>query len=295
MKPNASPKQDLTQNKRTTGTFLKGLQEELQKHSESPYLDSVVLLAHITGLTKSQLLANPDPSLSPAQKKQIERALIRIKAGTPLPYVIGEWEFFQLKFKITEDVLIPRPETEGLVELALAWLDSHPGRNSCLEIGTGCGCIAISMAAKIPDLKIIATDISNSALQVARENARAHQVDDQIVFEERDLLTGMERKVDLLVANLPYIPTKKLRSLPVYDHEPYLALDGGADGLYYVKKVLKSARNHMHPGGAIFLELDEDSGASALALAREVWPGMTLKLSQDLSGQDRYLSIQCEP
>jgi release factor glutamine methyltransferase len=150
------------------------------------------------------------------------------------------------------------------------------------------------MAIKMPDLKIIATDISNSALQVARANAQAHRVDDRIIFEERDLLTGMDRTLDLLIANLPYIPTDKLKSLPVYNHEPFLALDGGADGLYYIKKVLKNARRHMKPGGAIFLELDEDSGAAALALAREVWPGMTLKLSQDLSGQDRYLSIQCE-
>jgi release factor glutamine methyltransferase len=294
MKPNASPKQDLTQNKGTTGSLLKRTQEELKKHSESPYLDSLVLLAHITGLTKSQLLANPDPSLSSTQQNQVEQALTRIKAGTPLPYLIGEWEFFQLKFKITEDVLIPRPETEGLVELALAWLGQHPQRKVCLEIGTGCGCIAIAMAIKKPELKIIATDISNSALQVARVNALAHQVDDQIIFEERDLLSGMDRKVDLLIANLPYIPTDKLKSLPVYNHEPFLALDGGADGLYYIKRVLKNAQKHMQPGGAIFLELDEDSGAAALALAREVWPGMTLKLSQDLSGQDRYLSIQCE-
>lgn len=294
MKPNASQKQDLTQNKKATDSFLKRTQEELKNHSESPYLDAVVLLAHITGLTKSQLLANPDPNVSSDQQNQIEQALTRIKAGTPLPYVIGEWEFYQLKFKITENVLIPRPETEGLVELALTWLRDNPLRRTGLEIGTGCGCIAISLAINIPDLKLLATDISDSALQLARTNAQRHQVEGQIIFERRDLLTGLDRKVDLLVANLPYIPTEKLKSLPVSTHEPSLALDGGTDGLYYIKRVLKSARKHVLPGGAIFLELDEDSGASALALAREVWPGMTLKLSQDLSGQDRYLSMQCD-
>jgi len=223
----------------------------------------------------------------------MELALKRIKEGTPLPYLVGEWEFFQRLYWITEDVLIPRPETEGLVELALTWLEEHPGRRNCLEIGTGCGCIAVSLALNIPDLNITATDISSSALLVARENARRHQVHDKIQFQERDLFTGMEGKHDLIVANLPYIPTEKLRTLPVFTQEPVLALDGGEDGLVHIKEVLKSARQHMEPGGAIFLELDEDSGAAALALAKEVWPGMTLKLSQDLAGNDRYLSIQC--
>ncbi len=294
MKPNALPQQDLTKNNPTTNSLRKRLQEELSPFSESPYLDSVVLLSHITGFTKSQLLANPDPSLTEQQSDQLKQALTQLKSGTPLPYVVGEWEFFQYSFKITPDVLIPRPETEGLVGLALTWLKDHPDRRTCLEIGTGCGCIAISLAKNLPDLNIIATDISPGALQVARENAQRHQVENRIIFRERDLLTGMECKVDLLVANLPYIPTEKLKSLSVYYREPVLALDGGSDGLLYIKKVLKNARQYMMPDGAIFLELDEDSGAAALALAREVWPGMTLKLNHELAGQDRYLSIQCQ-
>ncbi len=294
MKPNDLPKRDLTKHKEAGGSLRKQLQEELTAYSESPYLDSVVLLSHITGHKKSHLLADPDPNLNPKQEQQLQQALQRIKDGIPFPYVLGEWDFFQYRFKITEDVLIPRPETEGLVELALTWLDKHPQRKNILEIGTGCGCIAVSLAKKIPDLDIIATDISRKALQVARENALRYQVDGQIIFQERDLLTGIEKKMDLIIANLPYIPTAKLKSLPIYSHEPTLALDGGADGLLYIKRVLKSARQQMEPGGAIFLELDEDCGAAALALAREVWPGMTLRLSQDLSGQDRYLSIQCQ-
>jgi len=293
MKPSALPRQDLTKDKPTPKSLQKQVQEELTLHSESPYLDSLVLLSHTSGLTKSQLLADPDPNLSPESEKQLERALERIKDGKPLPYVIGEWEFFHYSFRVTEDVLIPRPETEGLVELALNWLKEHPQRRTCLEIGTGCGCIAVALAKTIPDLNITATDISSRALQVAQENAQRHQVDDKILFQVRDLLSGMDGRFDLIVANLPYIPTGKLRTLPVYTQEPVLALDGGADGLVHIKKVLKSARQHMQPGGAIFLELDEDTGAAALALAKEVWPGKTLRLSQDLARYDRYLSIQC--
>lgn len=291
MKPNASPQRDLTIKINHIKPLRERLQEELAPHTESPYLDSLVLLSHISGLNKSQLLANPDPNLDQQALDHLDQALVRIKAGTPLPYVIGEWEFFQYSFKITEDVLIPRPETEGLVELALNWLAEHPQQRTSLEIGTGCGCVAITLAKEIPDLSIIATDISPAALDVARENAHRHHVDGQITFQERDLLAGMEGQVDLIVANLPYIPSAKLRSLAVYTQEPVLALDGGSDGLHYIKKVLKNAREHIHPDGAIFLELDEDCGASALALAKEVWPGMTLKLNKDLAGQDRYLSI----
>lgn len=294
MKPNALPQQDLTKIKTSANSMQKRVQEEIAPFSDSPYLDSLVLLSHITGLSKSQLLADPDLVLTTGQANQLEQALARLKDGTPLPYVVGEWEFFQYRFLITPDVLIPRPETEGLVELALNWLQEHPDRKTCLEIGTGCGCIAVSLVKNDPDLTLIATDISTNALRVARENAKRHQVDEKIQFRQLDLLTGMEGKVDLLIANLPYIPTEKLKSLPVYSREPVLALDGGADGLLHIKKVLKNARQHVQPGGAIFLELDEDSGAAALALAREVWPGMTLKLHQDLAGQDRYLSIQCQ-
>lgn len=292
MKPNDSQQQDLIKTESEPKSILQRLQGELTLHSESPYLDSLVLLSHLTGYSKSQLLANPDPSLNSEILDRLEQALTQIRAGTPLPYVLGKWEFYQRSFVITPDVLIPRPETEGLVDLVLVWLNAHPQQRVCLEIGTGCGCIAITLAKMIPDLRITATDISPEALEVARENAIHHQAVDQILFKERDLMTGMDDQVDLIVANLPYIPTIKLQSLPVFTREPVLALDGGVDGLLYIKKVLKSAQQHLRPGGAIFLELDEDCGTTALELAKEIWPGMTLKLSQDLAGNNRYLSIQ---
>ena len=272
--------------------MLKKIQDQLKSHSESPYLDSLVLLGHISGKSKSDLIAHPSPDLSAYQNQSLSKAIKQLQDGTPLPYIIGEWEFFRLTYKVTPAVLIPRPETEGLVELALEWLRANPRKRSCLEIGTGSGCIAISLAKSIPDLQIIATDISIPALEVAKYNASRHEVMSQIHFLERDLFSGITLPIDLLVANLPYIPSDKLRSLDVYRSEPTLALDGGQDGLHYINEVLKEAGHHLISGGAIFLELDEDCGASALALAKEVWPGITLNLNQDLSGQDRYLSIQ---
>lgn len=272
--------------------MLKKIQNQLKSHSESPYLDSLVLLAHITGKSKSELIAHPSLELTAIQNQHLSSAIKQLQDGIPLPYVLGEWEFFRHRFLITPEVLIPRPETEGLIELALEWLHANPGKRSCLEIGTGCGCIAVSLAKSIPDLQIIATDISSSALEVAKENAGRHGVNSQIQFLERDLFSGLAGPSDLLIANLPYIPSDKLRSLAVYRSEPTLALDGGQDGLHYIKEVLREAGPHLNPGGAIFLELDEDCGESALTLAKEVWPGLTIRLTQDLSGQDRYLSIQ---
>lgn len=291
MKPNASPKQDLKKNKNSSSTLLKQIQDKLTTHSDSPYLDSLVLLGHISGKSKSELMAHPSPKLTARQDQSLAAAIIQLQDGVSLPYVLAEWEFFKLSFKVTPDVLIPRPETEGLVELVLEWLQANPGKRSCLEIGTGSGCIAVSLAKSIPDLQVIATDISPSALQIAKDNASRHEVLKRIQFLERDLFTGINLSIDVLVANLPYIPSDKLKSLAVYQSEPTLALDGGQDGLHYIKEVLKEAKQHLNPGGAIFLELDEDCGGAALSLAKEIWPGITLHLSQDLSGQDRYLSL----
>jgi len=273
-------------------SLLKQIQDQLKSHSESPYLDALVLLGHVSGKSKSGLMAHPSPALSAAQTRDLEKKIKEIEQGKPLPYVLGEWEFYKLDFRVTPDVLIPRPETEGLVELAKEWLESHPGQRSCLEIGTGSGCIAVSLAKSIPDLSIIATDISSAALEIARENAARHRVLDRIHFLERDLLNDIDQKVDLMIGNLPYIPTKKLETLAVYRSEPTLALDGGQDGLHYIQKVLRDAGQHLNPDGAIFLELDEDCGIAALALAKGVWPGKTLHLHQDLSGRDRYLSLE---
>jgi release factor glutamine methyltransferase len=288
MKPNASLKQDLT---KTKGSLQKRLQAELQPYTDTPYLDSVVLLSHITQTSKSDLLANPDPPLTSQQQDHLDQALTRLRDGAPLPYVLGQWEFFQNTFLITEDVLIPRPETEGLVDLALAWLIIHPERRTCLEIGTGSGCIAVSLAKHVPDLHLIATDISKQALLIAQKNAELHQVAERIKFQQHDLLKGLTEKVDLIIANLPYIPTDKLKDLQVYHHEPRIALDGGPDGLVYIERILRDAPRHLLPGGVVILEIDEDCGSAALQLAHQLWDGKPIQLDQDLSGQDRYLTL----
>lgn len=292
MKPTVSPKQDLTRTDHSAKSLLKVIQKRIEGFSPSPYLDGLVLLSHISGLSKAQILADPPLELPPTGLEILEEQLSQLQAGIPLPYLVGRWEFYQLPFILTPEVLIPRPESEGLVERALAWLAASPERCSCLEVGTGSGCIAISLAKNQPGLRVTATDISPQALAVARENASLHQVEARIDFREANLLQGLEGKYDLLVANLPYIPTGKLVGLQVSRAEPRLALDGGPDGLTLIRALLRDAPARLKPGGRITLELDEDCGQAALALAGQFFPTSEIKLEQDLHGLDRYLLIQ---
>ncbi len=292
MKQNVWQKQALKTNRKTPDSLLLQIRNKFEPHSTSPYLDALVLLSHISTQPKSQVLANPSPNLTPEQQTELSLALNQVKGGIPLPYILGAWEFFQLSFYLTADVLIPRPETEGLVEKALKWFEDHPGRRTCLDLGTGSGCIAVTLASKIPDLKLLATDSSYPAILVARKNAQNHKIDERINFLAADLLTGFQTTVDLLIANLPYIPTEKLKTLRVYNTEPRLALDGGADGLASIRVVLEKAPSIMNPGGLILLEIDESKGNEAQKLAQSIFPLSEIKLENDLSGMDRYLSIQ---
>jgi len=292
MKPTAFQKQDLRTNKIPPNSTLHKIREKIESYSESPYLDALVLLAFITSKSKSDILTYPSPELTAEQSEQLDISLQKIIEGNPLPYILGTWEFYQLDFKITPDVLIPRPESEWLVENGLSWLIEHPQQRTCLEIGTGSGCLAVSLAKNTQDLKVFATDISEKALIVAQENAKLHNVQERIEFVVVDLLKGIKIKADLLLANLPYIPTNKLKNLAVYQSEPNLALDGGRDGLSYIKELLKYSPGILNRGGLILLELDETTGEPALELARRYFPKTDPKLIQDLSNQDRYLQIQ---
>ena len=193
---------------------------------------------------------------------------------------------------MTPDVLIPRPETELLVEFALAWLKSHPARNIVADIGTGSGCIAISLAVNAPCTKVLALDRSYQALAVAKFNSNQHKVVDRIQFVQSDLLSAISTRFDLICANLPYISTATLSQLDVARHEPLIALDGGLDGLRQVESLLVQARKRITPGGLILLEIESTQGKSALALAQSQFSGSLIQVHPDLAGHPRLLSVQ---
>lgn len=261
--------------------------------SDWPQLDAQVLLAHIMDKPRTWVLAHPETPLTDHQLAAVETAVARLEAGIALPYILGHWGFFDLDLIVTPDVLIPRPETELLVEKAIVWLQASPERRTIADIGTGSGCIAVSIAVHIPDARILATDLSRAALEVARRNALKYQAAHKIDFVECDILpVHIEKHLDLICANLPYIPTGKLHSLPIYGREPTLALDGGTDGLDPFRILFKLAPDWLAPGGRMLLEIEATLGASALSLAYDTFSRAEIRLHQDLTGRDRLLEIQ---
>jgi release factor glutamine methyltransferase len=266
--------------------------------SDTPALDASVLLAHIVDKPRTWVLAHPEFTLTPEQQKQLNESLARLESGEPFPYVLGHWEFFGLDFLVTPDVLIPRPETEMLVEKAIAWLQESPARRTVADIGTGSGVIAVSLAANIPDARILATDISAKALDIAKRNAQKIDVADRIEFVQCDLLPPTrelfttEEHLVLICANLPYIPTETLYTLPIYGHEPTVALDGGMDGLDLIRRLLHIAPQWLAPNSLILLEIEATRGLQALSLAYDSFSEADIRLHQDLSGNDRMLEIR---
>ncbi len=274
--------------------------------------DAQVLLAHVLEISRPQLIANLHTPLDSLQLDSATQLFTRLKIGEPLPYILGQWEFFGLDFEINKNVLIPRPETELLVEKAISFLKNNPDKRNVMDVGTGSGIIAISIAKHILDAKIIATDISPKALQVAKQNAIKHGVEKRIEFIECDLLPQSQvtsRKstdlqpltCDLICANLPYIPTKTLHGLEVYNKEPTLALDGGEDGLDIYKRLFSLAKQYCLSSQYLSLqglsplvwlcEFEETQGKSITHLANEFFENANVNVFQDLAGRDRLLEI----
>ncbi|MEY2818236.1 MAG: putative modification methylase HemK [Chloroflexota bacterium] len=268
------------------------LPDDLTQH------DAQLLLAHVIGHPRTWLLAHLDAPLSAPMLDSANQAFARLEAGEPLPYILGHWEFYGLDFDITPDVLIPRPETEMMVEQAIKWLSASGERRTVADIGTGSGIIATSIAMHIPSTRILATDISRAALKVAKHNAEKFHVHHRIDFLECDLLPQhveplpTDRHFDMICANLPYIPTETMRALPIYGREPTLALDGGKDGLDLYRRLLDIAPDWLAPYGKILLEIEATQGLKALSLAYDLFSEASITLHQDMAGHDRLLEIQ---
>jgi release factor glutamine methyltransferase len=265
--------------------------------SETPNLDAQVLLAEITGKPRTWVMSHLELELDANQLASLQSAMRHLGKGEPLPYVLGHWSFFGLDLEITPEVLIPRPETELMIEKALDWLRRLPERRTVADVGTGSGCIAVALAVHMPSLQLTATDISPSALEVAERNARKFGVERRITFIECDLLPPhpdplpSDEHFDLICANLPYIPTETLQKLRIYGREPSLALDGGPDGLDLIRRLIGLSQEWLAPDGMVLLELESSQGAAVLSLAYDSFSEAEIHLHQDLAGHDRLLEI----
>ncbi len=275
------------------------------------------LLAYVLSLSRERLLAYPQTTLTTQQAAAFDRLLERAAAGEPLAYLTGRREFCGLEFEIDARVLVPRPETEMLVDLARAVRSAQAER--ILDVGTGSGCIIVALGVHLPNATLTAADISPAALAVARRNAAKHGLSGRITFLESDLLSAFQPPAssvqplasslsqipdpalfgivgqppfDLITANLPYIDRAELARLPVSRYEPRVALDGGPGGLRLVERLLRQAGVCLSPDGTLLLEIGAQQGPAAAAVARTFFPSASISIKPDLAGLDRVLVIQ---
>ena len=254
---------------------------------DAPRLDAELLLADTLGLDRVGLYVNFERPLQTEELTAYRERIKRRAAREPLAYILGRTEFWSLPLKVTPAVLIPRPETELLVEQALPRLT---GRSQVLDIGTGSGALAIALASERPELTITAIDVSPAALAVALENARCNGVVERIRFEQHDLADLPSGPYALVVANPPYIPSGELATLmpEVRDFEPWLALDGGADGLAAYRAITAQADRLLAPGGWLLVEV----GAGQAAAVRDLLATaglMELFAARDLADIERVV------
>ncbi len=260
---------------------------------EQPRFEAEILLRNAMRLPDRALLyVEPQRKPTRAARRRFFDFVSRRAAGEPLPYIIGEKEFFSLPFYVTKDVLIPRPVTEHLVEACLRWLRrQEKKRLLVLDIGTGSGNIAVSLAVNNPYVRVVATDISHAALLVAKRNARRHRVATRIRFVCCDIVASINPKIrfDLLVSNPPYVTTAEFNAVPKeVRREPMLAVFAGDDGLLFYRRILKEAAPLLSADGLLALELNPNTVSAVKDLVLEA--GFTYLMSlPDLYGQKRVL------
>ena len=278
----------------TVGDWFKTAKNEL---SSSSYFEDDAELT-LKFLLESRLKRHTpflsNDSLSEKEKSQLDIDLSELCLGKPLPYVIGEWSFYGYDFCLTPDVLIPRPETEFLIEEAIHWLKQTTvdSPRVVYDVGAGSGIIGITIAKRYRDCKVIASDISPEAVAVCEKNIQQHNISHRVTVLLADGLPKTEEKIDLLCANLPYIPEKIVDDLRVSDFEPRLALDGGPDGLRVVEQVLLESFPRMKKQSLLLFEIEAGQKQSAQKLAQEIFQNSTISVLKDLAGKDRLLRIE---
>jgi len=249
----------------TWGSALAAAAEALAAQSDSPRLDAELLLAEVVGCRRERLYARPETALTSAERARFEALVARRLAGEPVAYVVGRREFWSLELEVTPATLVPRPETECLVEAALAAL---PERAPCrvAELGTGAGGVAIAIARERPRAELLASDCSRPALAVAARNV-ARLAPGRVALRHGDWTDVLEGRFDLILCNPPYVASGDAH-LARLGCEPRIALDGGRDGLAAIRRIAEGAGEHLSPGGRLVLEHGFDQGGPVRALLR---------------------------
>ena len=257
-----------------------------------------LLLCHVLKLSKAEIFAQPERILTGSELTLVEGLTARRLRHEPSAYITGHREFYGLDLSVDSRALIPRPETEILVEAAIQfwryWVARNYRRMLAADIGTGSGAIAIALAAHVPDLLVYAVDISPGALEVAASNVRRHGLEDRITLVEGNLLEQINQKMDLIVANLPYISAEgMLRLQPeIAGYEPDVALQGGVDGTEVIKRLLEQVPAKINRNGAVFIEIGEGQEDDITPIIGRCLPGCVITLIKDLAGINRVIKIE---
>jgi len=276
---------------------MQGVRRLLGAGIDSARLDAELLLGCALGMSREELMIAATRKVSVDESDRYEDLLRRRLNREPLAYITGQQEFWSLGFLVSGDVLVPRPETETLVERALkhlAAINNHEAPR-ILELGTGSGAIAVALASELPQAEIVATEIAPAALQIARRNASRNGVSNAIRFLQGDLFTALDQELekdfDLILSNPPYIPRGEIAHLEaeVSRWEPRAALDGGVDGLDFYRRIIEEAPGYLRQGGAVAVEIGAAIGSLVLALFRNNPAYGDTRVYQDYSGRDRVV------
>ena len=255
----------------------------LLTNSDTPLLDARVLMAEAANTENAALLFG---DITPEQEQLFEKFIQMRRSGMPVAYILGKKEFMGFTFKVNENTLIPRPDTECLVERVL---EKHFTAPKILDLCTGSGCIGISLALMIENSTALLADLSDGALQIAEENIHLHHLENRVSTLKTDVLTDdLNGFYDIIVSNPPYIPTSTVPTLDVSFSEPKMALDGGSDGLDFYRIIIINAASHLNEGGMLALEIGYDQGEAVTALCREYFE--EVNLFKDYGGNDRVVT-----
>jgi release factor glutamine methyltransferase len=260
-------------------------------------IEAEVLVRHLLSMDRSQYFASLSDIVTSENSDKLNIFVKMRLAGEPLAYITGIREFYGLEFEVNRNVLIPRQETELLVDLALEYISNREKNGQSLvstvaDVCTGSGAVGVALAVNCPSARIYATDISQAAIEVAKQNALTHKVADRVSFVQNDLMDGVQDPYDLILSNPPYIPHGMLDTLDIeVRNEPRIALDGGSDGLEIFRRLIEQSGTMLHGFGALMVELMPEQMDVALELARETFPNAEVGYTEDLAGNARALTV----
>lgn len=266
---------------------------------DSAPLDVELIIGHALGRDRASVMAHGDAEVSPADAKNIGALVEKRARRMPLAYILGHKEFYGTDFLVNKYTLIPRPDTELLVQTVIDYCADHPEKQSLAELGIGSGCVILSILKKCPQLKYaMAIEFVKRALEVAKKNAEATGLLERITFKRSNMWQQLTKEYhyDIVVANLPYLSAQELSraraDCPELAYEPQIALLGGTDGLLFFEKLFQRAHRHLRPGAALFLEIGALQGAAVSTLAQKYLPQGKVSILKDDCARDRVLIVQ---